>query len=995
MSVELELFAALNQEPIDIHQIESILLKKPDLNILGPNGTTVVTEAARLVHPLGKAEAMELYLKHGPAIVTEAVYLEKFLPNTEVLQLILKQNPKPDLNLKDKHGRTVMMNCSSANVEVLQLLLNENPKLDLKDNQDRTAFMLSAWGYGQGGNPAALKFLFKHSQPKPDLKLKDKDGRTAFMLAASSKTKNPEILQFLFEQDPEIELDLQDYAGNTAVMLAISSRSLPMLQFLLNQNPQLNLPDHAGNTAVMLAIRSGNIPALELLLKQNPLPYLELADKDGNTAVMLAASSWDLEALKLLLKQNPQPKLNVKNKAGYTAVMLATISGNLPALELLLEHSPEAQLKLKDNDGRTVVMLATYPKDIEVLQYILKQSPQPKLQLKDNLDRTAFMWAASLGKLTALQLLFDQSPRPDLELKDKDGFTAVMLAVRSGKIQAVRFFFNQNPRPNLRTQTSLGKTILRLATENGQLDILKELLLQDNHHLETPDVQGASPLLWAVFQGRLATSEFLLKNKANIQAIDQQGNSPLHLAAQQGDWPMLELLIKSGADLQAVNHNQQSPSEVAALHGHRELAEKLLKPDLAEPSQPVQQAAARLKRILGQLDLAEKQPQPSRLEKILGHLDPQQPALKSSLAILRQYPQGKAAPLPLDRSTQGLMTQTEASLKTSGKSLEYMLETFQFVALPMQDLLARERASQCADNLTDTKVTLYTGFDQNRLFLSIIIKELIEICNHGGGAVDQALKNRFLSHYQPSRSPNPERYRHQDVNELRESPEDIDDPNYWYRYWNWCNASLFGNHEDHPYCSLNYFSTNFNIYPQSVRTRLAEILQDFGLEPRSKASQEFIERSVAYLRKLQTTSGGFQVFEVPYAKLDHFCHNLRVVPFGAELPVKISEYILEARINPEKVGPDFNRVEIMMMSGFLFNPDTGIRTQIYHNMEKEHPATFAEFKQWLRTEFIRLAVNQHRGNKSKQTIAENILKKPTESPDPEIPRTLGLPRSKL
>jgi len=122
--------------------------------------------------------------------------------------------------------------------------------------------------------------------------------------------------------------------------------------------------------------------------------------------------------------------------------------------------------------------------------------------------------------------------------------------------------------------------------------------------------------------------------------------------------------------------------------------------------------------------------------------------------------------------------------------------------------------------------------------------------------------------------------------------------------------------------------------------------------------------------------------EVPYTLIDQVCRY----DFDTKQPEKISEFLLKARSQPTEVGSRFNSVEIVMMPDFLFNPDTGIRSQLYHRLDLEHPQTFLEFKDWLRQEFVRLSLHQAQ-DQQKETMLAAQKKIPTEDAKPLKPRS--------
>jgi ankyrin repeat protein len=67
--------------------------------------------------------------------------------------------------------------------------------------------------------------------------------------------------------------------------------------------------------------------------------------------------------------------------------------------------------------------------------------------------------------------------------------------------------------------------------------------------LDTPDVNGRTPLLWAAWRGDLDTMALLLQAKANIDKQDHQGYTPLARAAKAGHVQCVKKLLEYGASL--------------------------------------------------------------------------------------------------------------------------------------------------------------------------------------------------------------------------------------------------------------------------------------------------------------------------------------------------------------------------------------------------------------------------------------------------------------
>jgi ankyrin repeat protein len=74
-----------------------------------------------------------------------------------------------------------------------------------------------------------------------------------------------------------------------------------------------------------------------------------------------------------------------------------------------------------------------------------------------------------------------------------------------------------------------------------------EFLLQHGAELESKDVHGQTPLMWAAKRGNLEVVQCLLAHGAEVNTRDERDRTALLLASASGFTNIVELLIKKGA----------------------------------------------------------------------------------------------------------------------------------------------------------------------------------------------------------------------------------------------------------------------------------------------------------------------------------------------------------------------------------------------------------------------------------------------------------------
>lgn len=116
--------------------------------------------------------------------------------------------------------------------------------------------------------------------------------------------------------------------------------------------------------------------------------------------------------------------------------------------------------------------------------------------------------------------------------------------------------------------------VIHSAASRGDIGTLKELLTKGGDIEARNGDMMRTPLLEAVFLGKLDASRFLLDQGADIQAKDYYCRTQLHLSAINGDLPMTKMLIDKGADPFATDdcYEGVTPDVLASDGGYREVA---------------------------------------------------------------------------------------------------------------------------------------------------------------------------------------------------------------------------------------------------------------------------------------------------------------------------------------------------------------------------------------------------------------------------------------
>jgi ankyrin repeat protein len=91
------------------------------------------------------------------------------------------------------------------------------------------------------------------------------------------------------------------------------------------------------------------------------------------------------------------------------------------------------------------------------------------------------------------------------------------------------------------------------------------------------EVDGSTPLQWAVYHGDVAEVRRLLNAGADVSMANNYGATPMGLAAEVGNAEIIKLLLEAGADADSPNPEGQTALMAVARTGNVEAAELLVK----------------------------------------------------------------------------------------------------------------------------------------------------------------------------------------------------------------------------------------------------------------------------------------------------------------------------------------------------------------------------------------------------------------------------------
>jgi len=132
-------------------------------------------------------------------------------------------------------------------------------------------------------------------------------------------------------------------------------------------------------------------------------------------------------------------------------------------------------------------------------------------------------------------------------------------------------------------------TLAHIAVCNNDFDMLK-LLIEFKIDLEATDVDGMTPLYYAVEQKNTEMVRFLvLDQKVNLEHRDIQGRSCVYWAGSCGEIPNLKLLLDAGCDPNAKSRLGRTALSKACWNGFVDVARCLLETGKININEPDRQ----------------------------------------------------------------------------------------------------------------------------------------------------------------------------------------------------------------------------------------------------------------------------------------------------------------------------------------------------------------------------------------------------------------------
>lgn len=376
-----------------------------------------------------------------------------------------------------------------------------------------------------------------------DVNVKDEAyyGQTAISWAAELGLL--EVFKLLYEHGAR--LDILDVDGNSPVFWAMNKEYVNVIEYLLANIKEEDISHKycAGRSMLFVATEYGSAEDVKRFVSSDS----NVRDDDGLTPLMFAAlySRNAVSNAAALLEAGANPLL--EDDEGRTAIYYACQRGKAELAKLLLDRVDGSF----DVDGRgpeaRPLIEAAKQGDVTMIQLLLERGPQ--LEFPDEQGKTPLYWAAKNGHIENICALIDAGAdpyrlcRPPVPNGDWN-LTAFAIAATNCE-EKWHDFIHQDLKPDLTIRNDeRGATAFHLAAYFGVEPAALQRMIAAGCLVDTPDMDGRTPLLLASERGHSSIVAILLEHGADTEVTDSRFNmTALMLAAANGRDQVVEQLI--------------------------------------------------------------------------------------------------------------------------------------------------------------------------------------------------------------------------------------------------------------------------------------------------------------------------------------------------------------------------------------------------------------------------------------------------------------------
>ena len=311
--------------------------------------------------------------------------------------------------------------------------------------------------------------------------------------------------------------------GESDLFTLISGRDPAVVQAAINAGADVNMRQTTGleATPLMWATGVGDPAFVEMLIVAGA--EVDVRDAMGDPAINWAAYYGNTGAISLLLEAGADTEL-----VGHgTPVQIVMRRGHQHSLAVLVDHLGSVPQR---SATEAAIEVAALTGDVATLEMLASDADMSAA--RDWAGRPVLQAAARGNQPDAIAALIGAGAPVDAD--DAIGFTALFEAARDGHSEAVAALLAGGADPNhVSHESALALTPTHLAAIGGDVDSVR-FLIEADVNLDAVGTMGATPLLWALFEGSREAALLLVEAGTDTSIAGNFGDTARPIAEARG-----------------------------------------------------------------------------------------------------------------------------------------------------------------------------------------------------------------------------------------------------------------------------------------------------------------------------------------------------------------------------------------------------------------------------------------------------------------------------
>ncbi len=373
------------------------------------------------------------------------------------------------------------------------------------------------------------------------------------------------VARYLIERGADVNSSyVGGYVAETPFHALVNSRNLELAQLMLHHGLDLDMRSHDGQTPLQIAIEAYNPatcntkPLIQALLEKNP--DIDAKDIRGKTALCYACAKQDPEIVQWLLDKGANAGIEVPY--GACPLNIACASGNFDIVNALFAKGASIAAQRDRYEWGQETRERVHPPllraldgpHMPIIELLLEKGADVNQGGgEDGCEELPLSEAVRRGHSECAALFLAKGAK--INEQNRYGYTALYTAAYSliakdKKRELAALLLKKGANPNLSPHFS--PPLLHQMIEDGNCELL-ELLLREE-----------------------ITDREILKRSGTLDQLDW---TPLHFAAYKGQEKAVEILLRFGANRKALDRNNKTAADIAKRQGNEHLAALLTPTD--------------------------------------------------------------------------------------------------------------------------------------------------------------------------------------------------------------------------------------------------------------------------------------------------------------------------------------------------------------------------------------------------------------------------------